>query len=199
MAGMVGRLRKRAMIQFLLWLLVMSVPALSAIPRPLAGPVRDLREEIDFKRIGEFHLGPTGLMGWMHVSRNSMTHEARQILITRVEPGCPAEGVLQEGDVILGVGEAPFSEDPRRSLGRAIIEAESEKGGGLLALIRWRQVEGENPRQGKEEKVVVKLPVLGTFSETTPYECQKSIRILDQALARLLDQKDWYQKFFSNL
>ena len=178
-------------MKLLLCLLMMVVPAFSAIPRPLAGPVRDLRKEIDFERIGEFHLGPTGAMGWMHVSRNSMTAEARQILITKVEAGCPAEGVLQEGDLILGVNGKLFSEDARKALGRAIIGVESEKGGGLLELIRWRQVEGENPRRGKEEKVVVKLPVLGTFSETTPYECQKSVRILDQAVARLLDQKDW--------
>ena len=102
-------MRKRVTMKILLCLLLTSVPALSAIPRPLAGPVRDLRKEIDFERIGEFHLGPTGAMGWMHVSRNSMTAEARQILITKVEPGCPAEGVLQEGDLILGIREAPFS------------------------------------------------------------------------------------------
>ncbi|MDA7530663.1 hypothetical protein N8595_03230, partial [bacterium] len=63
-------------MKLLLCLLMMVVPVLSAIPRPLAGPVRDLRKEIDFERIGEFHLGPTGAMGWMHVSRNSMTREA---------------------------------------------------------------------------------------------------------------------------
>lgn len=179
------------MMKVVFCLLVMVVPAFSAVPRPLAGPVRDLRKEIDFERIGEFHLGPTGAMGWMHVSRNSMTGEARQILITKVEPGSPAEGSLQEGDIILGVNGVPFSGDARKALGRAIVDAETDKGGGELKLVRWRQLEGVKQRQGKEEEIVMELPVLGTPSTTTPYSCQRSTRILDQAVARLLEQKDW--------
>lgn len=178
-------------MKVLLAFLLLITSVWAAIPRPLAGPVRDLRKEIDFERIGEFHLGPTGAMGWMHVSRNSMTREARQILITKVEPGCPAEGVLAEGDVILGINGTPFSGDPRKALGRAIVNAETEKEGGQLKLIRWRQLEGTKMRKGKEETVVVKLPVLGTVAATTPYKCAKSARILDQAVARLLEQKDW--------
>ena len=69
------------MLTRLLFLLALTAP-LVAQQRPLAGPVRDLRTEIDFERIGSFHLGPTGAMGWMHVSPNFMTREARQILIT---------------------------------------------------------------------------------------------------------------------
>jgi hypothetical protein len=171
--------------------LMMAIPVFAAVPRPLAGPVRDLRKEIDFERIGEFHLGPTGAMGWMHVSRNSMTGEARQILVTKVESGCPAEGILKEGDIILGVNEKLFSGDARKAFGRAIIGAETEKSGGKLRLIRWRTMDGAEPRQGKEEEIVVKLPVLGTHSQTAPYHCPKSERILEQAVARLLEQKDW--------
>ena len=163
----------------------------AAVPRPLAGPVRDLRKEIDFERIGEFHLGPTGAMGWMHVSRNSMTGEARQILVTGVEPDSPASGVLEVGDLILGVGGTHFSEDARKALGRAIVDAESEEAGGQLKLIRWRPVAGAEPREGVEEAVVVKLPVLGTHSETAPYDCPKSKRLLNRAVERLLEKKDW--------
>ena len=169
--------------------LMTSTLAFAAPQRPLAGPVRDLRKEIDFERIGEFHLGPTGAVGWMHVSRNSMTAEARQILVTGVEAGSPADGVLEPGDLILGVGGQPFAGDPRKALGRAIIEAEGE--GGRLRLIRWRPVAEAVPRQGREESVVVKLPVLGSPAETAPYDCARTGRILDQALARLLEQEGW--------
>lgn len=172
-------------------ILLLIIPAPAAVPRPLAGPVRDLRKEINFERIGEFHLGPTGAIGWMHVSRNSMTGEARQILITQVEPGSPAEGILTKGDVILGVNGEPFSSDPRKILGRAIIQAETEQEAGQLKLIRWRAMEGVNQRQGEEEIVVVKLPVLGSLSAATPYRCQKSAAILDHSVARLLEQNDW--------
>lgn len=176
---------------FCLLPLVMTISALAAPPRRLAGPVRDLRKEIDFERIGEFYLGPTGAMGWMHVSRNSMTREARQILVTKVDPGCPAVGILEAGDIILGVNGEYFIEDARKALGRAIDAAESEESAGQLKLMRWRPVAGADPRQGKEEAIVVKLPVLGSYAETAPYHCPKTERILEQAVARLLEQKAW--------
>lgn len=163
----------------------------AAVPRPLAGPVRDLRQEIDFERIGEFHLGPTGALGWMHVSRDSMTGEARQILVTKVGPECPAQGVLEAGDVILGVNGKYFSSDARKALGNAIVGAETKESGGQLKIIRWRPEANAVPRQGKEEVVVVELPVLGDHAETAPYHCPKTGRILEQAVARLLEQKDW--------
>jgi hypothetical protein len=46
-----------------------------------------------------------------------------------------------------------------------------------LSLIRWRA--------GTAENVVVKLPVLGTYSATAPYDCPKSHRILEQGCRAL--------------
>jgi hypothetical protein len=159
--------------------------------KPIAGPVRDLREGVDFERIGEFHLGPTGARGWMHVSGNFMTGEARQVLVTAVESGSPADGVLQAGDLILGTGGKHFAADARKALGRAIDEAEAEEKKGILKLTRWRPVEGAGPREGKEETVELKLKVMGSFSETAPYDCAKTERILEQAVERLLENDDW--------
>jgi hypothetical protein len=79
-------------IQFaapLLALLLLGGDALLAQQRPLAGSVQDMRQSIEFERIGEYHLGPTGAKGWMHVSKNFMTGEARQILVTEIESGTP--------------------------------------------------------------------------------------------------------------
>ncbi len=50
----------------------------------------------------DWNLGPTGARGWMY-SNKMETSEARQIYITKVEKGSPADGVLQPGDVILGI------------------------------------------------------------------------------------------------
>ena len=50
----------------------------------------------------DWNLGATGLRGWMHCDR-LVTSDARQIAITRVDAGSPADGVLAVGDVILGV------------------------------------------------------------------------------------------------
>lgn len=95
-----------------------------------------------------------------------VTTDARQIAITAVDKGSPADGVLAVSDMLLGTGGKAFSFDPRTELGRAITAAETEAGGGKLALTRWRA--------GKSEEVVVKLPVMGSFSATAPFDCPKS-------------------------
>ena len=54
---------------------------------------------------GESHdwtLGPTGARGWIY-GISGHTHDARQILITKVDKGSPADGKLLPGDVILGL------------------------------------------------------------------------------------------------
>jgi len=124
----------------------------------------------------DWNLGPTGARGWMFCDK-MVTTDARQVKITTVDKGSPADGVLAVGDVLLGAGGRAFSFDPRTELGRAITAAETEAGGGKLALTRWRA--------GKTEEVVVTLPVLGAFSATAPYDCPKSSRILKQGLEAL--------------
>ena len=124
----------------------------------------------------DWTLGATGARGWMF-SKRLETSEARQIRITKVDEGSPADGVLAVGDVILGVGGREFSSDPRTAFGKALTLAESEGGGGMLPLLRWRD--------GRHDEVVVKLPVLGSYSATAPYDCSKSRRILEQGCAAL--------------
>ncbi len=125
----------------------------------------------------DWNLGPTGLRGWMYCDK-LVTKDARQILVTKLESGSPADGLLQVGDVILGVGGKPFSFDPRTEFGQAITLAETETKAGKLALTRWRN--------GTVEEVILQLPVLGQYGPTAPFNCPKSQRILElgcQALA----------------
>ena len=124
----------------------------------------------------DWTLGATGARGWMH-SEKLVTTLARQIAITALAPGSPADGILAVGDVILGVGTEPFAHDPRTELGRALTTAESEAGKGRLSLLRWRA--------GETKTVTVTLPVLGSYSATAPYDCPKSQRILEQGCAAL--------------
>lgn len=124
----------------------------------------------------DWNLGATGLRGWMHCDKMATSH-ARQIAITKVGPKSPAEGVIAIGDVILGVGGKAFSFDPRTEFGQALTLAETESGGGKLMLTRWRA--------GKTEEVVLKLPVLGSYSATAPFECAKSKHILEQSCKTL--------------
>ncbi len=127
----------------------------------------------------DWNLGPTGLRGWMFCDK-MVTSDARQIAVTAVEKSSPADGVLAVGDVLLGVGGKAFSFDPRTEFGRAITVAESAAGGGKLTLTRWRA--------GKSEEVVVKLPVLGSYSATAPFDCAKSKRILEQGCKALAEK-----------
>jgi len=119
--------------------------------------------------VHDWNLGATGCRGWMF-SDKLVTTDARQVFITKVDKGSPADGVLEVGDVILGVDGKAFAHDPRTEIGRALTEAEQEKNNGTLELIRWRE--------GKTDKATLKLPVLGSYSATAPYDCQKSKRIL---------------------
>ncbi|MEY3459213.1 MAG: hypothetical protein RL215_2370 [Planctomycetota bacterium] len=121
----------------------------------------------------DWNLGPTGLRGWMF-SDKLVTKDARQILITAVDSGSPADGILAVGDVLTGVHGKPFSFDPRTEFGRAITAAETGAGAGQLVVTRWRS--------GTTEEVSIKLPVLGSFSDTAPYDCPKSQQILAQGL-----------------
>ncbi len=127
----------------------------------------------------DWTLGATGARGWMF-SDKLVTTDARQIAITKVDDGSPSAGILAVGDVLLGVGGKPFSYDPRTELGKALTTAESEVGGGKLSLLRWRA--------GQREEIVIKIPVLGTYSATAPYDCPKSKRILEQGCEALAER-----------
>jgi len=171
--------------QIIATLSTLAITAMLAAPGPAAA-ARARNEMIvpDFTKgaklpAGASHdwtLGATGARGWIYCDK-MVTTDARQIAITKVEKGSPADGILAAGDVILGVGGQPFSYDPRTEFGKALTAAESEAGGGKLALTRWRA--------GKTEEVVVKLPVLGSYSPTAPYDCPKSKRILEQGCKAL--------------
>lgn len=128
----------------------------------------------------DWNLGATGLRGWMF-SDKMVTSDARQIAITRVDPGSPADGIMQVGDVILGVNGKPFSYDPRTELGKALTAAEEKT--GKLMLTRWRA--------GKTEEVTLPLTVLGSYSATAPFDCEKSKRIIalsSKALAASMEK-----------
>jgi hypothetical protein len=151
----------------------------AAKSQPLAIPDFTRGDAIPKEAKHDWNLGPTGLRGWMFCDR-MVTTDARQISITQVAKGSPADGILAVGDVILGVGGKPFSHDPRTEFGRAITTAESAVGGGKLRVTRWRA--------GKVEDVVVQLPVLGSYGATAPYDCPKSKRILEQGCKALAEK-----------
>ena len=163
-----------------------TVLFLSIAPILAAGPGGKMSQP-DFTKgdpipegaVHDWNLGAIGARGWIY-SDKMVTSDARQIRITRVATGSPSDGFLEEGDVILGIGDKPFSYDPRTEFGRALVRAESKKAKGALPLLRWRN--------GKTETISLKLRVLGNYSKTAPYKCAKSTAILDQG-CRILAAK----------
>jgi len=126
----------------------------------------------------DWNLGATGMRGWMHAHK-LVTYDARQIYVTQVDAGSPADGTFVVGDVILGFAGKLFSHDPRTEFGKALTVAESETGGGNLTITRWRA--------GKTEDVTLKLAVLGSYSATAPYDCEKSRNILARGCKTLAE------------
>ncbi len=155
---------------------VAALIALAWLPAAAAGlpakpPVPDFTRGDTAGAGRDWTLGPTGARGWVYAWRGH-TRESRQILVTEVAEGSPADGQLRKGDVILGVGGRRFEADARIDFGKAIGLAESEAGGGRLAVLRWRD--------GQEDAVVIRLPVLGAYAATAPYDCGKSRAIFDR-------------------
>ena len=166
-------------------LLVTAAQAIGAgSKKQIANPDFTKGDKIPEGATHDWNLGATGLRGWIYTNQLS-TADARQIYVTMVDKGSPADGIIAVGDVILGVGGKEFSYDPRTEFGKALTVAESEAGGGKLSLIRWRPIGDAQGKAGKTETVVVKLPVLGTYSATAPYDCPKSKRILELGCAAL--------------
>lgn len=133
------------------------------------------------------NLGPTGARGWF-LGRRGDTSESREILVKSVEPGSPAEGVLEPFDLIIGVPTKPikpspqwtvkeFESDARLLFADAITYAETHRAKGELTLIRLRN--------GVKETVTIKLPVMGSYSDTAPFDCPKTDKIVDNAAAFL--------------
>lgn len=158
---------------------LLGILRLEAAKAPAAA--LDLTKDTPADTKNSYNLGPTGALGWMQVEAG-MTENSRQILITAVEKGSPAEGKLEVGDVVLGVFGKPFADDARKGMGRAIGQAETEAARGLLPLTVWRK--------GSTQTIELKLQVMGSYSDASPYNCPKAKKILEQGLAVLAKNPD---------
>jgi hypothetical protein len=178
------------MASYLTSVMLVTCSAVLAVGQP-APPDLTLGETkgMDIKKDGTYNLGTTGMRGWIYckpatnldAGQGRSTEVSRQILVTHIGPDTPADGIMQVGDVILGVGGKPFSADARKTLARAIQHAETEAGKGVLKLTRWRA--------GKTGEAELKLRIMGTYSKTAPYDCPKSKRIYEEALAHLAEEE----------
>ncbi|MEI6233068.1 MAG: DUF6288 domain-containing protein [Planctomycetota bacterium] len=176
--------------------LLIALLVLSSLLQAAGAPDLTNTDLKTINRAWTWNLGPTGMRGWIyHAWPATMNHDdvtafaPYQILVTAVADGTPAAGVLAVDDVILGVstgtGVVPlFTSDARKSLGWAIGDAEA--GNGVLKLKRWRK--------GAITDVSITLAVMGAYSDTAPYNCPKSAKIMANAaksLAQSLTASNW--------
>ncbi|RLT12381.1 MAG: acetylesterase [Planctomycetota bacterium] len=140
-------------------------------------PVPDLTSGGTLAGDHDWNLGPSGLRGNMW-AWSMVTTDSRQIQVTKVDKGSPADGIVFVGDVILGTGSNMFTSDARVAFGHAITVAETEAVGGKLPLLLWRE--------GTKMLVTVPLRVMGSYSEQTPFGgCEKSKKIIEMGVAHL--------------
>jgi len=152
--------------------LLLSLPVYAAATRTPVREAPDLTQDGKPDNQHRWTLGATGARGWVwsrYLAGGIQSADARQILVTDVAKGSPADGVLSKGDVVTGLNGRVFGGDARLLFAQAVTEAEKETNGGVLRLVRWRA--------GKTENVQSKLPVVGTYAPTVPYGCAKSKRI----------------------
>lgn len=164
-----------------IWVTLVTLAIGASVAAAATPPPPDLTQSAAVDRSLTYNLGATGLRGWIHSKpathfdglQGRTTALSRQILVTHVGAKSPADGVMKVDDVILGAGDGLFTDDARKSIAMAIQEAEKQANGGILKLTRWRA--------GKTEQVQLKLRVMGTYSDTAPYDCPKSKRIFEEA------------------
>ena len=138
------------------------------------------------KKVQVLNLGPTGLKGWLY-NKGGDTSVSRQILITTVDENSPGSATgMAVNDVILGVsgdGSTPrdFKADARKTFGLAIGEAEARSRPELKVKC-WRS--------GHTKTLTLRLKALGAYSATAPWNCAKSKKILEAAVAHTLANED---------
>ncbi len=132
------------------------------------------------------NLGPTGARAIL---------ESQSFIVKYVFEDSPADGQLQLNDVITGVNGKPFNvphqfghhltrmkkfpdigyEGPMMDFGNAIEESEGKDGRLTLSVTR----------DNEPMDVVIELKPIGTFSDTYPFNCQKSALLARGAMEYL--------------
>lgn len=99
-----------------------------------------------------------------------------ELLVVHVLPDSPAAGVLKRNDILIGANGRLFvdPEDPRPELGNALCESQSPQLKGILTL--------QIVRDRKPMNVRIGLGSTLDFSETWPYDCEKTKQVRAAAL-----------------
>ena len=133
-----------------------------------------------YKEEPQFHQWPDAKAARYEINRVGpigigleLIQPAFTMRISSVEAGSPAEatGELEKGQIIESInGQVLKDHDPRILLGDWITAAEA-KDGVLKMMVK------DDPK-GAAREVIVKIPVMGSYSDTWPQNCAKSDKIV---------------------
>lgn len=181
-----------------LGLLCLFIPCQAKEPLPTTVP--DLTQGGKLTRINERWVGPVGIhCGFWRPKGETKMEDVRQLQVLEVQKGSPADGVLEVDDVILGADGTGATKVslfegskiwPMIAIGNAITEAEA-RNPAILNLLVWRK--------GETKTVPIKLEYLGRYSDTAPYNCEKSKAILRKGIQALYEKNQPDKAGFSVL
>ena len=172
-----------------------------AIPKPLAGEPREIRFDArTIKRAAALdpialrkakgrmgmRILPLGITG-AYVTE-ILGH--KELIVVHVLADAPATGVLQTDDILIGANGRLFEdpEDPRPEMGHALAESQSPELGGILTL--------QIVRARKPMNVKIDLGNTLSYSDTWPFDCEKSRQIRKAALDFVMSQYPWHRYNF---
>lgn len=116
------------------------------------------------REVDAFPVGVTGL--------EACIKKGVVVTVRGTQPGTPATGKFQKGDILLGVnGTLLKGKDPYVVLGTALTAAEATDGKMVFDV-----QSGGTPKQ-----VTLVIPVLGAYSKTSPLNCAKTKKIIERA------------------
>ena len=159
-------------------------PSATAQPAPEAGAGAAVIPNDDTRDATLLNLGPLGVRVQTELDGQGQGI-GRTGEVAFVFKNAPAEGKLAVGDVITAVGGAKITQGIGRAVGEAIDRAEGSDGKVVVGFTRG----------GEGREATFTLPVIGSFSDTFPYDCPKCERVLGQACdwlaARQLPSGRW--------
>ena len=111
--------------------------------------------------------------------------------VYKVLPKTPADGLLSEGDVIVGANGKLFEDtmDPRPDLGYALAASQSPQLKGVITF--------HITRGGKLLNVDVDLGCTDYYSETWPFDCKKSDRLRKETLNVVVNWSEHRYNFWT--
>jgi hypothetical protein len=137
------------------------------------------------------NLGPTGARAVL---------KPKSLVVKHIFARSPASGKLHIDDEIVGVNGKAFEkehvfgkhyfkhhdigyEGPMMDFGTAIEDSDAQNKPLVVDVLR----------KGTKQKVTIRLPAVGGFSKTYPYNCSKSDKLAKAALDYILDSPDRFK------